>query len=94
MRSLGMNALRTIGVTDHRRNLLGACLAGALITGAALAAGYALSVAPAEQQSGIGPGASVHAKNGDTPEWIIDLQTRNAGQAPVVIDPEEPSFWI
>ena len=94
MRSLRMNALRTIAVTDHRRTLLGACLAAALVTGAALATGYALYFAPAEPQSGIGPGASVHAKNGDTPEWIIDLQTRNAGQVPVAIDPEEPSFWI
>lgn len=94
MRSVAMNALRTIDMTDHRRSLLGACLAGALITCAALSASYALSVAPAVEQAGIGPGVSVHAKNGDTPEWIIDLQTRNAGQSPVVIDPEEPSFWI
>lgn len=89
-----MNALRAIGMTDHRKSLLGAYLVGALTMGAVLSGSYAFLVAPALQQADIRPGASVHAKNGDTPEWIIDLQTRNAGQAPDVSDPEEPSFWI
>jgi hypothetical protein len=95
MRSLAMNALRAISMSDKRRSSLRAYAVGALFAGvAALSASYALSIATEPHLGGLGAGASVHAKNGDTPDWIVDLQTRNAGQVPVPVDPEEPSFWI
>lgn len=37
---------------------------------------------------------SVHAKNQPTPDWILELQTRNARQLPVPATSDEPSFWI
>lgn len=39
-------------------------------------------------------GGSVHAKNAATPDWIVQRQTQNAHQMPVVIETDEPSFWI
>lgn len=39
-------------------------------------------------------GHSVHMKNRDTPDWMLELQTRQAQQAPLAIDDREPSFWI
>jgi hypothetical protein len=39
-------------------------------------------------------GGSVHAKNAATPDWIVDRQTQNAHQMPVVIETDEPSYWI
>jgi len=58
----------------------------------ALTAAYALLIAIPLQQADAG--ASVHAKNSDTPEWIIELQTRNARQSPVIVDSGEPGYWI
>lgn len=59
----------------------------------AFAAGYALpNVAPLPPAAEAG--ASVHAKNSDTPDWIINLQTRNARQLPVTVENGEPSYWI
>ena len=77
------NTIRGTGVR-------GVHVAGALFAGfLALSATYALPVAAPPQSGG-----SVHAKNAATPEWILERQTQNAHQAPVIIEMQEPSFWI
>ena len=92
MRFLVMNASRAKLMSDNRGlrwiPFLGAMSVGLLI----LAAAYALPIAAPLQQADAG--ASVHAKNSDTPGWIIELQTRNAGQSPVTVENREPSYWI
>jgi hypothetical protein len=73
------------GTTLRATHVASALFAGLL----ALSATYVLPVvAPPEQ------GGSVHAKNAATPDWIVERQTQNAHQMPVVIETDEPSFWI
>jgi hypothetical protein len=87
-----MNAIRAIFMND-RSSIKAGRVAAALATGmVALSLMFVLPVAPQVQQTGAG--ASVHAKNGATPDWILDLQTRNAGQLPTTVENDEPSFWI
>jgi hypothetical protein len=51
-------------------------------------------VVPADSlNNSIGVGGSMHAKNGATPEWILELQTRN-GQLPARVENDETSYWI
>ena len=69
--------------------LLSAMSVGFLV----LAAAYALPIV-APLQPAAEAGASVHVKNSDTPDWIINLQTRNARQLPVTVENGEPSYWI
>ena len=71
--------------TIRRTHVAGAVLVGVLTFSAALILPL---VAPTEH------GGSVHAKNGATPDWILERHTQNAHQPPVVIDAQEPSFWI
>ena len=87
-----MNAIRAIFMND-RSSIKAGRVAAALATGmVALSLMFVLPVAPQVQHTGAG--ASVHAKNGATPDWILDLQTRNAGQLPTIVEYDEPSFWI
>ena len=92
MRFKVMNASQAKLMSDNRGlrwlQLLGAMSFGLLV----LVAAYALPVAAPLQQAEAG--ASVHAKNSDTPDWIIELQTRNARQTPVTVENGEPSYWI
>lgn len=67
-------------------HVIGAFLVAVL----ALSASFLPAVVPLNQSTG----ASVHSKNGDTPSWILELQTRNARQAPVTVQNGEPSYWI
>jgi hypothetical protein len=91
MRSTDMNAIRAIFMDD--RSSIKAGVAAVLATGVvALSLMIVLPVVPQVQHTGAG--ASVHAKNGATPDWILDLQTRNAGQLPATVQNDEPSFWI
>lgn len=78
---------------SDNRSLRGIKVFGAMSIGfLALMAAYALpTVAPLQQADG---GGSVHAKNSDTPDWIINLQTRNARQSPVTVENRQPSYWI
>ena len=88
-----MNAMRTIFIGHHRSGIRLGRVAAALSLG--LMALSLILVVPAvspHQQTGVA--ASVHAKNGATPDWILDLQTRNAGQLPAIVENDEPSFWI
>jgi hypothetical protein len=92
MRCIHMNAIRAIFMDDRSSIKVGR-VAAALATGVvALSLMFVLPVAPQVQHTGAG--ASVHAKNGSTPDWILDLQTRDAGQSPVTVQNDEPSFWI
>jgi hypothetical protein len=89
-----MNVIRAIFMEDRSSSIKAGCVAAALATGmVALSLMFVLPVAPQVQHT-TGAGASVHAKNGATPDWILDLQTRNAGQPPVTVQNDEPSFWI
>jgi hypothetical protein len=92
MRFVFMNASRAKLMSDNRGlrwlQLLGAMSIGLVV----LAAVYALPIAAPLQQADAG--ASVHAKNSDTPDWIIELQARNARQSPVTVENGEPSYWI
>jgi hypothetical protein len=74
----------------QRTRLRATHVASVLFAGAvALAASLVVPVmAPAHH------GGSVHAKNAATPDWIVERQTLNAQQMPVVIETDEPSFWI
>jgi hypothetical protein len=87
-----MNASQAKLMSDKRSlrwiPILSAMSVGFLV----LATGYALPIAKPLQQADAG--ASVHAKNSDTPEWIINLQTRKARQTPVTVENGEPSYWI
>ncbi len=76
--------------SGKRASLRAPHVASALFAGfLALSAAYFVPVvAPAQH------GGSMHAKNAATPEWIVDRQTQNAHQMPVVIATDEPSFWI
>lgn len=92
MRSMGMNAIRAIFMSDSRRNIQGTHVVGALLVGLlALSAAYVIPVATSPHQEA---GASVHAKNSATPDWMLDLKRRNAGQMPVTVQNDDPSFWI
>ena len=78
---------------------LGAHAAGALIAGFALALTVILSppvVPPVQHGVQQSAGGSVHAKNSETPDWILELETgtETARQLPVPIESDEPSFWI
>jgi hypothetical protein len=90
-----MNAIRAISMSNRSKSiqgigLRGTCFASALFAGVlALSVTYALPVVAPPQHGG-----SVHAKNAATPDWIIERQTRNAHQAPVIVEMQEPSFWI
>lgn len=91
VRSMDMNAIRAIFMSDSRSNLRGTCVVGTLVVGLlALSAAFALPGATTHIEAG----ASVHAKNSATPDWMLDLKSRNAGQAPVTVQYDEPSFWI
>ena len=92
MRSSDMNAMRAIFM-DHRRNSIKARRVAAALSLGLMALSLIL-VVPAVSPHQTGAGASVHAKNGATPDWILDLQTRNAGQPPATVQNDEPSFWI
>jgi hypothetical protein len=105
LRSIVMNAIRATSMSDSSKTIRGTGIrgtgirgigirgihvAGAVFAGIlALAATFALPVAAPPQHGG-----SVHAKNAATPDWIVERQTQNAHQAPVVIEMQEPSFWI
>ena len=95
VRSIGMNAIRVISMNDRSKSIRGTGVRGTHVAGAlfagllALSATYALPVAAPPQ-----PGGSVHAKNAATPDWMLERQTQNAHQAPVIIERSEPSFWI
>ena len=92
MRFMFMNASQAKLMSDNPGlgwiQFLGAMSVGFLV----LAAAYALPIAAPLQQADAG--ASVHAKNSETPGWIIELQTRNARQSPVTVENGEPSYWI
>jgi hypothetical protein len=94
MRCIEMNAIRAIFMDDLRSSSIKAGrVAAALATGVmALSLMFVLPIVPPLQHAGAG--ASVHAKNGATPDWILELQTRNAGQSPVTVQNDEPTFWI
>ena len=92
MRSLGMNAIGTISMRNKCRSFRGRHVAGALLGIAVLSAAYALPVITS-LESPPAAGVSVHAKNSATPGWILELETRNARQLPV-IQKDKPSFWI
>jgi hypothetical protein len=96
LRSIVMNADRAISMSDRRTSIRRTGVRGIHAASALLLAGllafsaiYALPVAAPPQHGG-----SVHAKNAATPDWIVERQTQNAHQAPVVIEVQEPSFWI
>lgn len=55
---------------------------------------FALPVMSVLQPTDSGAGGSVHAKNAATPDWMLELQTRNAGRVPVTVDSSEPGLWI
>lgn len=78
---------------DHRRIIQSTIIAASLFLG-----GLVLLLAggvPAAEPLRIGAsGASVHAKNAATPDWMLELQARNARQQPVVLENGEPSYWI
>ncbi len=90
-----MNAIRAISMSDHSKTIFGTGVRGILVAGTlfagflALSATYALPIAAPPQHGG-----SVHAKNAATPDWILERQTQNAHQPPVVIATDEPGFWI
>lgn len=90
-----MNANRMISMSDPSKasqvtRARGAFFASSLFVGlVALSATYAPPVLAPPQYGG-----SVHAKNAATPDWILQRQTQNAHQMPVVIGTDEPSFWI
>jgi hypothetical protein len=95
MRFLRMNAFRAVFMSGRSRSIRGTCAVAAVLTGLlALSAAYGLSAVSLFQHADYGPGVSTHAKNGATPDWIVELQTRNAGQLPVTVQNDEPSFWI
>lgn len=88
-----MNASRAKLMRDNRGlrwiQVLGALTIALLV----FAATYATPIAPPPLQHA-DAGASVHVKNSDTPDWIINLQTRKARQSPVTVENGEPSYWI
>jgi hypothetical protein len=75
------------GVSARATYVASALFAGVM----AVAATHALPIVAPPLQ---GEGGSVHAKNAATPGWIVERQTQNAHQSPVVIETSEPSFWI
>jgi hypothetical protein len=80
-------------MTDNRRSIRGRHVVGAFVLAVlALSAPFALPVANVPEASNTG--ASVHAKNSDTPGWILELETRNARQSPVTMENGQPSYWI
>jgi hypothetical protein len=95
LRYVAMNAIRAISMSDRSKSIQGTSLramyfASALFAGLlALAVTYALPVVAPPQHGG-----SVHAKNAATPDWILERQTQNAHQPPVIVETQEPSFWI
>jgi hypothetical protein len=95
LRSIVLNADRAISMSDRRTSIRRTGVRGIHAASALLAVFLAFSaiyampvVAPTQH------GGSVHAKNAATPDWIVERQTQNAHQAPVVIEVQEPSFWI
>ncbi len=95
LRFIAMKAKRAISMSDRRQSIRrpgvrGIHAASALFAGLlAFSAIYAMPVVEPLQ-----PNGSVHAKNAATPDWIVERQTQNAHQMPVVIETGEPSFWI
>ena len=82
-------------MSNSSKSIQGTSLRATHVASALFAGFLALSatlvvpvVAPAHH------GGSVHAKNAATPDWIVERQTQNAHQMPVVFETEEPSFWI
>lgn len=76
-------------------------LALALLAGVAVGYGLPGAAGPGNEEgaprvadAGQGGGHSVHMKNRQTPNWMLELQTRQAQQAPVAVDDQVPSFWI
>lgn len=91
-----MNAIRAMIMSDKRSTRGGHFAAAVFTMGVVMMSVVALSAAYvvptyAPLQSA---GTSVHAKNSATPEWMLDLRTRDAGQVPVTVQNDEPSFWI
>ena len=81
------NRSKSIQATSIRAAHVASALFAGLL---ALSATFLVPVmAPAQHGGG-----SVHAKNAATPDWIVERQTQNAHQMPVVIETDEPSFWI
>ena len=78
-------------MSGHRRSFRGRHVVGALLGILAMAGAYALPVVISLERPVVG--SSVHAKNSDTPGWMLELETRNARQLPVV-QKDKPSFWI
>ena len=93
MRSIDMNAMRAIFMGHSRNSIKPGRVAAALSLGL-VALSLILVVPAVSPNQPTGAGASVHAKNGATPDWILELQTRNAGQLPATVHNDEPSFWI
>ena len=73
------------GTSVRGTHVASALFAGFLV----LSATYALPLVTPVQHSG-----SVHAKNAATPDWMLDRNTQHAHQPPVVVEAQEPSFWI
>ena len=92
MRSLRMNANRATIMRDRRTKGTQITLAAALL--ALSTAVFLLPIGGPTHDAGPERGISVHAKNSATPDWMLELQSRNARQAPVTVQNGEPSFWI
>lgn len=76
-------------------------LALGLLAGVAIGYGLVGAAMPsAEPQpvhladAGRDGGHSVHLKNRGTPEWMLELQARQAQQAPFAVGRRVLSFWI
>lgn len=88
-----MNATRAIFM-DHRSNSIKPGRLAAALSLGLMGLSLILVVPAAHPPQSATVAGSVHAKNGATPGWILDLQTRNAGQLPAIVENDEPSFWI
>jgi hypothetical protein len=92
MRCMHMNAIRAMIMSKTQNSIRGRHFAGAVLTMGVLALSAAYVVpADAPMQTA---GTSMHAKNSATPDWMLNLETRDAGQLPVTVQNNEPSFWI
>lgn len=79
-------------MSDKRGSFRGRHVIVALFGVLVLSAAYAFPVITSPERPAAG--ASVHAKNSDTPGWMLELETRNARQLPVTVQKDKPSFWI
>ena len=81
-------------MTDTRRSFRGRHLAVGLFGAVVLSGAYSLPVIITSLESPSTVGSSVHAKNSDTPGWMLELEARNARQLPIAVENDEPSYWI